>query len=467
MTRKVPALVAILFVVALYVFAGSVGRYQFKRIEWWESSYASLSEGFLHGRTSLMQTPDPRLVALPDPYQPNARNGIESVHDASYYKGKFYLYFSPLPALLVYIPIKLITGSYRADILAGTIFGVCAFLVQAAFVLRALRGRKTWLPPWLWILFIGIGNLTLFILLDIWMYEVAVLCGMFFASLWAYALLRFIENATWRTAAMLGMFAALAIVSRPTLLILLLATVAPLRKRRDAIALAIPLLVIGSMYGAYNYARFGSPFETGQQYQLTNVSLREFHSCRLCTGPELGRFVNSVNQYLFRAPTVNAHFPFATLSYNEFDPAVSFPAKHEEVGGIVPIIPLTIAGTLAVILLWMGKGRTPQTRTATLLIATGWLTMFALSTCAWVTARYELDFIPALTLGALLAVEESLTMLRDLGLRTLPLRLLTILLAFYSIGLGILLGFGGRTMAFQRFNPELFARIASWFTLPP
>ncbi|HEY0160929.1 MAG TPA: hypothetical protein VGF28_26835 [Thermoanaerobaculia bacterium] len=444
-----PVAAAMLFVVLAYVFAGSTGRFSFPLIDWQESYYASLSEGFLSGRVSMAHVPDPALVAVPDPYLPELRKGVPSLHDASYFEGRYYLYFTPLPALLAYIPVKLVAGRYPSDALVGTLFAIGAFLAQAAFLLRAVRNRR-----WFWILFAGVGNITLFLLVDIWMYEVAAFCGMFFASLWAYALLRFHQNATWRTAALLGTFLALSIAARPTLLILGVVTLFALRNWRHAVALAVPVLLVGSMYAAYNQARFRSPFETGQQYQLTNVALRDYPACRLCTGPELGRFFNSVNQYLFRAPSVNARFPFVALSYNEYDPAVMFPAKHEEVGGVLAVIPLVGAGALLLLLV------PARDRTATLLTGAGWLTLFGLSTCAWITARYELDFLPAMVLGSIVAIESGLAQLNPSRLA----RAVVTLLAVYSIVVGTLLGFTGRTQAFNRFNPELFQRISGWFS---
>jgi uncharacterized membrane protein len=274
---------------------------------------------------------------------------------------------------------------------------------------------------------------------------------MFFAALWAWSFVRFLENATWRSAALMGAFMALAIASRPTLIVLgVIAAIAVLMTKnlRIAVAAAVPILVVGAMYAAYNEARFRSPFETGLQYQLTNVALRDFPSCRLCTGPELGRFLNTVQQYVFRPVEVHALFPFVALRYNEYDPAVTFPAKHEEVGGIFAVIPLLMASAFTLLLV--------RNRLGTLLTIGGWLTLFALSTCAWITARYELDFLPPMILGGIVALEAGLAERRSL-------RALVAALAIYSIVLGTLLGFTGRTQAFRRFNPELFARIESLF----
>lgn len=450
--RALPAAIAILLVAAAYFFAGSNGRFRFELIGWEQSHYASLAEGFLRGQVSMAHVPDPALVAVPDPWLPELRKDVPSLHDASYFEGRYYLYFTPIPALLVHIPVKLATGRYPSDPLAGTLFAIGAFLAQAAFVLRALRDRKTALPRWLWILFTGLGNVTLFILVDIWMYEVAALCGMLFASLWAWSFLRFLDTPAWRSAALMGTFMALAIASRPTLIVLgaIAAIVVLMTKNwRIAVAAAVPVVLVGSLYAAYNEARFRSPFETGLQYQLTNVALRDFPSCRLCTGPELGRFLNTVQQYVFRPVEVNARFPFVALRYNEYDPAVTFPAKHEEVAGIFAVIPLLMASAFAVLLV--------RNRVAMLLTAGGWLTLLALSTCAWITTRYELDFLPPMILGGIVALEAGLAERRSL-------RYLVAALAVYSILLGTLLGLTGRSQAFSRFNPELFGKIASWFT---
>jgi hypothetical protein len=464
------SVLAILAVVVIYVFVGSVGRFRFRYVEWWESAYPNLAEGFLMGKLSLALEADPRLAALPDPYDANARAGIVTVHDSSYYKGKFYLYYSPLPVLLVYIPVKVLAGRFPADAFVGTFFAVCAFLAQAAFVIHALRRRKTWIPTWMWIAFVGLANVTTFILVDIWMYEVAILCAMAFASLWAYSLLRFVENPTVGSAVSVGLFLALAIVSRPTLVLLGLVTLAAFLPRwswRRVIAAGIPLLVFASAYAVYNFQRFGSPFELGHQYVLSNVSLRDRSYCGLCSGGEVGRFFNTVNQYVFRQPAVNAHFPFVALNYNEFDPAVIVPAKKEELVGVFAIAPLLIGGVVGVLLLWTARVRGSLATMAMLLMAGGWLMLLALSTCGWFTARYELEFLPQLLLATVLAVEETLTLLADRQFQVRPLAVTGAVLALYSILLGFLLGFTGRTQAFNRFNPELFQRISSWFGPSP
>src|ERR1035438_1482214 len=73
--------------------------------------YALLTDAFLAGQTSLLVQPAAELLALPDPYDSSA-NGRFRLHDASLYHGKYYLYFGPTPALVLFLPYKVLTGSH-------------------------------------------------------------------------------------------------------------------------------------------------------------------------------------------------------------------------------------------------------------------------------------------------------------------------------------------------------------------
>src|SRR5688500_11031105 len=117
MAARLPAAAAILAVVGTYVFFASVGTWEFPRVASTETHYANLSEGFRRGQLSMAIKPEPALVQLEDPYDVNARTRENAgfVWDASFYKGKYYLYFSPLPALLFHLPFRLVGGGYPRD----------------------------------------------------------------------------------------------------------------------------------------------------------------------------------------------------------------------------------------------------------------------------------------------------------------------------------------------------------------
>jgi hypothetical protein len=102
---------------ALVAFCALVGAYYLWTI--WSSGspiafnrdridyYNLLSDGFLDGHLHLNVAPEPGLLTLPNPYDPAANQGLR-VQDLSLYDGKYYLYWGPTPALLLFIPFRLL-----------------------------------------------------------------------------------------------------------------------------------------------------------------------------------------------------------------------------------------------------------------------------------------------------------------------------------------------------------------------
>lgn len=467
MARRVPTAVAVLLVLGAYFYFASAGTWEFRRVEWWAAFYPGQIEGFLDGQLSLRHEADPALAKLANPYDPSQRANIPYSWDASYYKGKYYLYFSPIPALIFTLPFKLIGRGYPSDHLTMFFFAAWAFLASVAFTQRALRHIPAMkhVPFSLWVLLIGIGNVIPFSLTEVRVYEVAVACGMAMAAMWAYTLLRFIEKPTTRSAVIMGTFLALTIATRPNLIVLLLITGAVLlTRRRFIIAAAIPVMLVGSAYAIYNYQRFGSPFQTGLSYQLTTKSMLDETPCRLSCGDDFTRFMNTLMHYVFYPPKFVSTFPYADLRNNDVDPLTSFPAMAEQVGGIAAVTPIAMLGSALALLLLLAK-RTENIglRAGLYVLAAGWIIMLALSTCRWVVARYSLDFAGLMLIGAIIALEHGLTFLRESGVAVRPLRVLVVVVAIYSIATGCLMGFTGRGKAFQRMNPEGFARVAKHF----
>jgi hypothetical protein len=473
----VPTAAAVLLVLTAYAYFGSAGTWEFRRVNWWEAFYAGLTEGFLNGHLSLRHEADPGLARLENPYEIKQRAGITYSWDASYYKGKYYLYFSPVPALLFTLPFKVVGKGHPSDALTMTFFAMWAFLASAAFVARALRhveGVKH-VPLPLWVLLVGLGNILPFTLVEPHVYEVAVGCGMAMSATWGYTLLRFLERPSWRTAALMGFFLALTIATRPNMIVLaIVASWAVLRSSRDQapspekrrnlrnriLAFAAAVMVIGGAYAIYNYQRFDSPFETGLSYQLTTKSMLNETPCRLCTPSDFSRFMNTLMHYIYYAPKFMSTFPFVDMRYNDVDKETSFPAMAEPMAGVGAVTPLAMIGSGLALLLVLGKRvRDTGTRAAMFLVAGAWIAMLTLSTCRWVTSRYSLDFAILMVAGAIFGIEQGLTFLREAGVSIRPLRVLVIVLALYSIVTGVLLGFAGPRNTFRLKNPEGFARI--------
>jgi len=453
-----PTAAAVLFVLFAYAFFGSAGTLEFRRVHWGTTLYTSLGQGFVDGHLHMAHTPDPAILALPNPYELAGRQGLPYPFDASLFENKYYLYFSPVPLLLFTIPFAWLSRGWPSDPLMATFFCAWSFLASVAFA-RRVNAR----PLPLWVLLIGVGNIVPFFLGDIRVYEVASACGMAMGATWAYTLLRFMEKPSIRTAALMGTFLALTIATRPNTIVLMLiaAAAAFLVNKRLIVAAMVPVAIVGIAYGAYNYARFRTPFETGLSYQLSVKPMQDEVPCRLCTRSDFGRFFNTAAHYIALPPKFLATFPWAGLRYNDVDQRVSFPALPEQVGGFATVTPLTmIASSFALLLLLAKRASGAQLRASLLLLAGAWIVMLTLSTCRWVTARYSLDFYALLLLGSILAIEHGLALLRDAGVSVRPLRWLFAALALYSILTGIFLGLNGPRGVFQERNPAMFSRLA-------
>ena len=96
------------------------------------SQYQQLADAFLHGRTWIDAHVPDWLAAMDNPYDDQARGtlgaqtGDPSRWDWAFYHGRYYCYFGPLPALLLFAPFKALTGT-DLPTAAG-----CAFLAILA-----------------------------------------------------------------------------------------------------------------------------------------------------------------------------------------------------------------------------------------------------------------------------------------------------------------------------------------------
>jgi len=110
--------------------------------------YALLTDAFLAGQTSLLVQPPAEMLALPDPYDPVA-NARLRLHDASLYHGKYYLYFGPTPAIVLFLPYKLLTGSHLPTRIAVAWFCNCGFACSCGLFFLLVKREKWDCPGWL------------------------------------------------------------------------------------------------------------------------------------------------------------------------------------------------------------------------------------------------------------------------------------------------------------------------------
>ena len=107
-----------------------------------------LTDAFLAGQTSLLVQPSAEMLALPDPYDPYA-NARYRLHDASLYHGKYYLYFGPTPALVLFLPYKVLTGWHLPSRIAVALFCTLGFAFSCALFFLLAKRERWDCPEWL------------------------------------------------------------------------------------------------------------------------------------------------------------------------------------------------------------------------------------------------------------------------------------------------------------------------------
>jgi len=383
-----------------------------------KSHYADLAEGYRQGSLALASKPDPRLLTLANPYTTESRTGIPTIFDASLYDGRYYLYFSSVPVLIAYLPVRLLTGSYPLD---GTVAALFAAL-QFCFLLRLVeeqlgRDRESWVR----VLLVGLGGTTCFCITNARVYEVAVLSGAAFSAGWAWSLGRLLRGATTKHAVATGVFLALTIASRPHLGVLVMITawilVRTMPQPRLLAFVAAPVVIASALLMVHNYARFRMLFEFGQAYQMSLTDMRVTRLVRAHYPSDALFWLDNLQQYLMRPLRLASHFPFVAFSPNGMS---AFPGAAEEVAGCFVLLPHLTLLVIATVLTRFGwnsltshddYGPAPPFDPAL-----AWLTkgLFVASVAVvaflalfwWVAVRYETDFLGLLSCAALFALER-------------------------------------------------------------
>jgi hypothetical protein len=282
-------------VVALsYLWFASVGTWS----HWpGTSAYQDLqAEAFLNGQTYLLRDPEPELLALDDPYDPAARVTVRHLWDASLFDGRYYLYWGPVPALLI-APVKAVAGVNVGDNVLVFLFSVGSLYWVARLLLRVWQDHLLQVPGWAVvgsILVAGWANPGPWMLNSPWVYEAAIVGGQMFLLMGIYALYPFVVLSAPGASRLLwaGVAFALAIGTRLSLAAAVAAasTVVFLRAYQQwrsghlgrvtpgLAAFGLSLALGGAVLAGYNQARFGSPFEFGHRYQLTSPEPQEVGS---------------------------------------------------------------------------------------------------------------------------------------------------------------------------------------------
>jgi len=381
-----------------------------------------IADGLLHHQLSLTVEPQEGLLRLPDPYDPIANDPYraQGIHDFSLYKGKFYAYFGPAPAILLYIPFRIFRVGDLSPTIATLVFATLGFLFSLALFRLLVRWCCGDIPVWMHcvaVFTLGLGVPVAWIVYIGRDYESSIACGYMLLFAGLYCVVR--GGVTGTSPLSLGLGSAafgLAIAARPSLAVaalFLVVTGLILRARHSGrrlalllLALVAPYVALGVLVALFNYARFGSITEFGQSYQLSLVNVPKYPFGSFSYIPK-GLFA-----YFVSPARVLDDFPYLFLRKQEFDPVLvaQGPGLHmylsEPVAGLVTNMPVVGIGFVLLLTRLRRVGRCfPRTIPTLLVLVVP--AMFLVVVVSYqfqgATMRYELDFAPLIVLASLLA----------------------------------------------------------------
>lgn len=286
-----------------------------------KSPYLQMTDAAVKGRLSLDLPVDSKLETAGDnAYDPNwrAANNVYAEWDRAYYNGKYYSYFGIAPLILFYLPIYLISGFVPPDSAACAFFAMltvaAGFLLIFTLANRAVKGAS-FLLTLLCGICLPFSGLTLFMCGYGDFYTVPKLCGTFWLVLLMWLTVCAYHRPRRYIFLLCGICVSFIAASRPNLIIAALALapfyIAVLISREHKLkfkltsvcAFLTPIILTAAALTAYNYLRFGSPFEFGAKYQLTvnNIAYNNL---------SLGLLGAAIYHYFFQPVGYCSSFPY-------------------------------------------------------------------------------------------------------------------------------------------------------------
>jgi hypothetical protein len=446
MRIRIAVFVCVAIVVGLYdrwaVQAAGVG------FHWGESQdgyYVMLARAFAAGHLYLPFDPDPKLLAQPDPYDPDVDNSLK-LWDAALYNKRYYLYHGAGPAILLFLPWRLVTGRDLPQNFASLLQCFGGFLFSGAALLGWLRlaGKEPG-PVMTAILLLGLGFCTNipFLLSRSEMYEIAIGGAYCCSSAGIWFLVRGLEEKKHGWMAAAGAAFGLAIACRPHLGLLALAAAAivMVRLRRSAVWFLVPIVVAAAAIGVYNFERFGNPAEFGIRYMLTGKYMNSLHA-------NPSNIIPATFYFAAAPPEVSRIFPWIRLPW---DHLIVLPKPErfilEPTVGVLWLAPFLPAFLLV-----------PLLRRAALplgLFAVAGLGVFMfLAVTGMCTQRYIVDFLPVLAMSALAGAAN--------WKHPVWVGALAVLVLFGTV-INLALGIIGHDGMIQK-RPDRYVRLARMFT---
>ncbi len=480
--------------IVYYTYVSSAGHFT----KWHQYSifFDQQARGYLDGHLHISREPHKRLLLASNPFELQHRRYW--YHDASLHNGHYYTYWGPVPALVAAFT-RMATGITATigdqhltfGFMIGRLIGGVALIIS---IWRRLFGEISFPFVLVFIVVFGIGFPVPFILARGAVYEAAIaggqcflMAGLYFAFRGCCELVRY-----KRFFILAGVCWGLAIGARvslsPCLALLGIISAAYVwrvngdkRIRHFAISLSCIGLPVGLAMMAllgYNYARFGSWFEFGTNYQLSNIQF----------GLSLDYLWHNLYGYFVLPPELKCQFPFVFSKFHQqpgmFPSGWEIPKGYklrEPVAGLFAAAPWCILGGFAVVR-WIriafgrwfrgseqvGRSQWLYIWCAASFTIIGITTMLAVYGLFLATMRYELDASAGWVLLGVMGVFSGLRYIsnKPLVLRALVLGLV-LFFAGVSVTTGVLYGFQGYYSHFRKHNRPHYMKLQDSITFCP
>lgn len=380
--------------------------------------YIELARGFKDGHLYLEEKPSAALLSLENPYDYGLRKekGVEDfTWDLSLYKGKFYIYWGPVPSVLVMFFSRKWLDRI-GDFHLALVFASSLYIYMVLLLSTYWRRSFSTSPAWLLFLLLLVGGLSTpitIMLKGAKIYEAAILgCQFFFIGgcFWLYRFMLDGDKKAWLVL-LASIHWALAVGTRVIVLpavafaagftILYIYKNVPYKAIKDFsnyfLALSLPLVVVGAGLAIYNFARFESIFEFGLTYQLANVDYTQFQHVF-----SLSRVQQNLYIYFLHPIKILSRFPYLHR--------VEYLNSNDRMAGLLYVAPFII---LSIPVIWLFESHFKPERSLSteldaragrwlynLFACSGVVSFFIIMSYYFVAMRFIQDFMPALLMVA-------------------------------------------------------------------
>ena len=288
-----------------------------------------LVDAILQGNVSISIEPSEELKNLEDPYNIEERHtqDVNYLFDTAYYNGQYYVYFGIVPAIFLFIPYKLLTGTYLPTNAGTFLFVMLSIIASTILIIQIYKRwfkKSPFILLFLFIITSCISGLYVWNTWRMWIYELVLIAGYFFVQLGLICMLMATkdkENINKKYVFLSCLSMALAVGCRPTLVLASIILVPFLYKivkqayqsknlKLTVLTIIVPYIMVAIPLMWYNYARFGNVFEFGAKYQLTLVDVTDL-SERYKDIPK------GVYEYLVQPPKIQKEIPYIAIGYSQ------------------------------------------------------------------------------------------------------------------------------------------------------